>query len=138
MSLFCCECKCNCNCTIAAIIASVIVGVVAAFLQITGVIAVTAAFLWVVLGIAVVYLAVLVATFGLARGREGCECRCASIGALLYGILGSVLFSIILLAIGAAAVGVVGAILVALLLISFSLVITSSACLVRCIADCGD
>lgn len=138
MSLFCCECKCNCTCTIASIIASVIVGVVAAFLQITGVITVTDVFLWVVLGIAVVYLAVLVATAGLAQNRDGCECKCASLSALLYGILGSALFSIILLAVGIVATSVVSAILVALLLLSFSLVITSSACLVRCLADCGD
>lgn len=137
MSLFCCDCKCNCPCAVASIIASVAIGVIAAFLQITGVITVAPVFLWVVLGIAVVYLAVLVATFGSARNREGCECKCASIGALLYGILGSVLFSIVLLAVGIVATSVVSAILVALLVLSFSLVITSSACLVRCLADCG-
>lgn len=138
MSLFNCECRCNCSCTLASIIASVIIGVVAAFLQITGVITVTAVFLWVVLGIAVVYLAVLVGTVGIAREREGCECRCTSIGALLFGILGSVLLSVILLAVGVVAGSVVSAILVGLLLISFSLVISASACLVRCLAGCGD
>lgn len=54
MSLFSCDSKCNC--TIAAIIVSAIVGVVTAFLQITGVITVAPVFLWVVFGIAVVYL----------------------------------------------------------------------------------
>ena len=138
MSMFCCECKCGCKCTIASIIASVIVGIIAAFLQITGVITVTDAFLWVVLGIAVVYLAVLLLTFAVARKNDSCGCKCVSLSALLYGILGSALVSVILLAIGTVAGSVVSAILVALLLISLSLIITSSACLVKCLADCGE
>ncbi len=136
MSLFNCDCKCNC--TIAAVIASAVIGVVAAFLQITGVILVTPVFLWVVLGVAVVYLAVLLGTAGLSQNCDGCVCRCTALGALLIGILGSVLFSIVLLAVGIVAASVVSAILVALLIASFSLVITSSACFVRCLADCGD
>ncbi len=136
MSLFCCDCKCNCPCNIISIIASVAIGVIAAFLQITGVITVTDVFLWVVLGIAIVYLAVLIGTFGASCNREGCGCKCVSLSALLYGILGSVLFSVVLLAVGIVATSVVSAILVALLLASFSLIITSSACLVRCQDGC--
>lgn len=51
-----CNCSCRCSCTAVALIVSAILGVLAAFLQITGVITVTTAFLWVALGIAVVYL----------------------------------------------------------------------------------
>ena len=40
-----CNCQFRCSCVIAAVIASVILGVVAAFLQITGAITVTPAFL---------------------------------------------------------------------------------------------
>ncbi|MBQ3002430.1 MAG: hypothetical protein IJD82_01715, partial [Clostridia bacterium] len=60
MSMFGCDCSCRCSCTLWAIIASAVIGVVAAFLQMAGLINVTPAFLWVLLGIAVVYLAVLV------------------------------------------------------------------------------
>lgn len=138
MSLFNCDCECRCRCTVLAVIASVIVGIVAAFLQITGVITVAPVFLWVVLGVAIVYLAVLLGTAGVSCDCDDCPCRCSSLGAVLAGILGSVLFSIILLAVGTVATAVVSAILVALLLISFSLIITGSACLVRCLFDCGE
>ena len=136
MSMFCCESRCRC--VLGAIIASVIIGVVAAFLQISEIISVTPAFLWVLLGIAVVYLAVLVAAaaFGSDGGR--CSCRCSTLSTLLVGILGTVLFSVVLLGIEFAATSVVGAILAGLLLASFSLTIASSACLVKCLGDCND
>lgn len=66
-----CNCNCRCSCTGAAVIASAVVGVLAAFLQITGVITVTPAFLWVALGVAVVYLGVLV---GLLRFHREHKC----------------------------------------------------------------
>ncbi len=50
MSGFCCNCSNKCACT--SIIASIIIGIVAGILRITGVITVTPAFLWVVFGIA--------------------------------------------------------------------------------------
>ena len=68
-----CHCNCRCSCTVAALIVSAILGVLAAFLQITGVITATPVFLWVALGIAVVYLCV------------------QAVAASLAGILGAVL-----------------------------------------------
>ena len=68
MSMCCCETKCRC--ILLSLVAGVILGVVAAFLQITGMITVTPAFLWVVLGIAVVYLAVFVIA-GALQNRQG-------------------------------------------------------------------
>ena len=133
MSLF--GCNCRCNCTFAAIVAAIIIGVITAFLQITGVITVTAAFLWVVLGIAVVYLAVLLVSFALAR-REGTVCLCASLNAALAGILGSALFAVVLLGVGIVATSVVSAILVGLLLFFLSLTLASAACLARELTDC--
>ena len=138
MSMFCCESKCRC--ILSAIVGSVIIGVVSAFLQISALIDVTSAFLWVLLGVAVVYLAILLAAaaFGGAGGRCKCGCRCSTLSALLVGILGTVLLSVVLLGIEFAAASVVGAIIVGLLLASFTLTIASSACFVKCLCDCDD
>lgn len=136
MSLF--NCSCKCNCTVAAVVASVIIGVLTAFFQITSVIAVLPIFLWVVFGIAVVYLGVLVVATALARRSERCGCLCTVLNTLLLGILGSILLSVILLAFGIVATDVISAILVGLLLFFFSLTLTSSACFIRCLTDCGD
>jgi hypothetical protein len=132
-----CQCQCKCKCTLWAIIAAVVVGVIAAFLQITGMITVTPAFLWVLLGIAVVYLAVLVVASALSRGENGCECACSALNALLVGILGTALFSVVLLALGVVATSVLSAALVGLLLASFALALAGSACYVKALTGCG-
>ncbi len=131
-------CNCKIGCTVWALIASVLVGVLTAFFQITGAITVTAAFLWVVLGIAVVYLfGLLVVSF--LEGRVTCKsCKCTGIGTVLIGILGSILLSVILLAFGVVATSVVSAILVGLLLFFFTLTLSGAACLIRCLTDCDD
>lgn len=135
MSLLNCNCNCRCNCTAVAVVASIILGIVAAFLQITGVITVTGAFLWVVLGIAIVYLGVLVLSVTANRAER--PCLCDSLSTLLVGILGTVLFSIILLAVGIVATSVVSAILVGLLVAFFFLTVLATACYVRYLAGCG-
>ena len=127
-----CNCNFRCSCTLAAVIASVILGVVAAFLQITGVITVTPTFLWVVFGTALGYLGLLLATAG--EAEPGC---CAAIGTTLAGILGTLLFSLVLLAVGVIATSVVSAILVGLLVLFAALTVTGAACFVRCVTDCG-
>lgn len=138
MSVINCNCSYRCGCTIGAIIAAIIVGVLAAFFQLTAAIAVTAAFLWVVLGIAVVYLAALVIASALARRSEHSDCRCASLNTLLVGILGTILFAVVLLGFGIVATSVISAILVGLLLGFFTLTVAASACYVRALADCGE
>lgn len=131
-------CNYRFSCTAAAIAASVIVGVLTAFFQITGAITVTPVFLWVVFGIAVVYLGVLVVAAALAGRVERCGRFCTVLNALLIGVLGSILFAVVLLAFGVVATSILSAILAGLLLFFFALTLTSSACLVRCLADCGD
>ena len=126
-----CNCNFRCSCVIAAVIASVILGVVAAFLQITGAITVTPAFLWVVLGVSIGYLGILLAT----AGRRDAEC-CAAIGTVLAGILGAALFAVVLLAVGITATSVVSAFLVGLLVLFAALTVAGTACLVRCVSDC--
>ncbi len=134
MALF----NCRRDCTLLAVVAAVILGVVAAFLQITAVIAVTPAFLWVALGIAVGYLGILLVTTALTR-RAGCRpCVCRALGTVLTGILGAILFAVVLLAVGIVATSVVTAILVGLLVAFLTLTFAGSACLVLCFADCED
>ncbi len=136
MALF--NCNCRRDCTLLAVIAALILGVVAAFLQITAVITVTPAFLWVALGIAVGYLGVLLVTTVLSR-RSGCNpCVRSTLGTVLTGILGAILFATILLAVGVVATSVVSAILVGLLVAFLTLTFAGSACLVLCLADCED
>lgn len=135
MSIFGCHCKCSCQ--LAAVVASVVVGVVTAFLQITGVITVAPVFLWVALGVAVVYLGVLVVAAALSGREEASGCLCTALNGLLIGILGTVLLALVLLAVGIVATSILSAILVGILLFFFSLTLTSSACLVRSLADCS-
>lgn len=129
--------SCRPGCTVIAAVASLIIGIITAFLRITAVITLTPAFLWVLLGIAVVYLAVLLLSAVLFRGR-GCESLCSTVTAILAGILGTVLLSIVLLAVEFVATSIIGAILTGALLFFFFLAVTSAACLVRCLFVCDD
>ena len=136
MSFLCCENKRDC--TGIAIVASLIIGIIAAFLQITAVITVTPAFLWVALGIAVVYLAVTLIAASLTQGTACCKSLCSTLSALLAGVLGTALFAVILLAVTFAATSVIGAIIVGLLLFFLSLLLTSTTCLIKCLASCNN
>ncbi len=128
MAFFGCGCK-N-TCTSIAVVASLIIGVVAAFLRVMAVITVTPAFLWVAFGIAVVYLAILLAD-ALFAPADAAACTAQTVNAVLAGIVGTVLLSVVLLAIPFAATSIVGAILTGVLLFFFSLIITATACLVK-------
>ncbi len=133
MAFICCDNKPNC--VTIAVIVSAILGVVAALLRITAIINVTSAFLWVALGIAIVYLAILLSTTGCCSATASCRCGNGALTAVLYGILGTALTSVILLAISFAATSIIGAILVGLLILFLSLILSATACLVsRC---CG-
>ena len=122
------NCECRCNCTPLAFVASLIIGIIAAFLQITAVITVTPAFLWVLFGIAVGFLAI-----GLLAPccRQESECGCNALSALLIGALGTILVAVILLGVTFAATSVVGAIFIGLLLFFFAFLLSSAACLIR-------
>ena len=126
----------RCSCVLAAVIASIILGIVTAFLSISGIITVTTVFLWVTFGIAVVYLAITPVTTALIRSPQVRGCLCSVLPALLIGILGTILLSVVLLAITVAATSVIGAILNGLLLAFFTLTLASTACLAKCAAKC--
>ena len=118
-------------CSVVALIVSAIIGIVTAFLQIAGVITVAPAFLWVTFGIAVVYLGGLLFASVFSRKNEQSSCTASALKALLGGILGTVLFSSVLLAVGIVATSVLSAVLVGLLLFFFALTLTGSACFIK-------
>ncbi len=134
MSMICCNCRCRCS--LAALVISAILGVLAAFLQITGTLVLTTAFLWAALGIGLGYLAALVISTALVRQGENCVCRCQQLNTLLLAILGSIFLGAILLAVGIIATSIINAIAVGLLVFFVTLTLGESACYVRCLADC--
>lgn len=136
MNFLCCNDKSRCPC--AAIIASIIIGIITAFLRITAVITVAPVFLFVVIGIAVVYLAITPVTLAAIRNVTNRCCLCSVLPVLLTGVLGTILTAVILLAIPFAATSIIGAIITGILLASASLMITSVACLSRCALKCPD
>jgi len=132
------NCNCRISCPLIAIVASIIIGIITAFLRITAVITLTPAFLWVVFGIAIAYLAITLLSASSVQNNCTRICICPILSVLLTGVLGTVLFSVILLAITFAATSIVGAIITGLLLAFFTLILTSTACLVKCLVDCED
>lgn len=121
---------CQRACTSLAVVASILIGVVTAFLRIMAVITVTPAFLWVTLGVAVVWLAGLLFSSLFTSDHNGTCCG-ACLSAILIGILGTILLSIVLLAIPFVATSIFGAVLAGLLLFFFSLTLAASACRIR-------
>ncbi len=130
------NCGCRTDCTGIAIVASIIIGIITAFLRFSVVITVIPAFLWVVFGIAVVYLALAFVGRRNGENNPSSRCRCRSLTTFLIGVLGTILFSLILLAIPFAATSVIGAIITGLLLLFFTLLITSVVCQLTCASDC--
>ena len=130
------NCDCDFSCLGYGIGASIVIGVITAILSFTAVITLTPAFLWVLFGIAVVYLALDVLTSALRTRYKRCVCE--NLSGQIAGGLGTILTSVILLGITFAATSFIGAIISGLLLFFFSLLITSTACLVRCKTDCDD
>lgn len=132
------NCNCKSSCTTAALVISAILGVLTAFLQITGVITLPVAFLWVAFGIAAAALGILLATTVLRRTVETCSRLCTTLNTLLLGILGTILLALVLLAVGIIATSIISAILVGLLLFFLSLIFTGAACFIRCLSGCED
>lgn len=124
--------NCRVECAFIAIAASVIAGIVAAIAQFTAIITLTPIFYIVAFGIAVLFLAVLLALLPTLY-RTACQSCCNyNIKLLTLGILGTIFTAVILLAVGFAATSVLGAIFVGLLAAFFTLAIASAACTVNC------
>ena len=132
------NCENKLNCTGIAIVTSLILGIIAAFLQITAVIAIPSFLLESVIIIALAFLLVILIAVSLNQASTICRTLCSVLSVLLLGILGSILFATILLIVDVVATSVIGAILVGLLVLSFSLFILTTTCLIKCIANCND
>lgn len=117
------------ECLIIAIAGSVVVGIVTAILSATGIITLTPAFLWVVFGIAVGYLATVYIASSLRRFDTPYSAR-SLIATFIVGVLGTILISLVLLGVTLVAGSAILAVLAGLLLLFFSLIITSVACIV--------
>ncbi len=127
------NCNCQINCTGKAVIASAVIGILAAIFRFTALVTITPVFFGVLFGIAIGYLGIALLTSSFNSDRKGC---CTNLGTFLAGILGTVLTSVILLGITFAATSAVGAIITGFLLFFFSLLIISSGCLIRCRYNC--
>ena len=128
------NCCCRISCAVISAVASAVLGIITALLTITAAITVTPAFLWTLFGIAVGYLAVTLASTLTAPCCERRRCLCARSGLFLTGALGTILTSVILLGITFAATSFIGAIITGLLIFFFSLLVTSTSCIIRCLA----
>lgn len=133
----CIERCCKPSCTLIALILSAIVGVLAAFFQITGTAVLTISIVWGALAISVVYLGILPLTAARTDRLENCSCLCQVLTTLLLAILGTILLGSILLVVGIVATSVANALLVGLLLFFLTLTLTETACLVRCLSRCS-
>ena len=129
------NCYCKINCTSIAVIASIVIGILAAVFRFTAIVTITPAFLWVLFGIAIGFLGItLLTSVAFSSGENSC---CTNLCTCLAGILGTILTSVILLGITFAEASVLGAIITGFLLFFFSLVIISSICLIRCRYSCN-
>ena len=132
------NCETKINCTGIAIITSLILGIIAAFLQITAVISIPVVLLQSVIIIALVFLLITLIAVSLTQATTSCRTQCSILPILSLGILGSIFFAIILLIIDVTTASVIGSILVGLLVFSFSLLLFTTVCLIKSIARCND
>lgn len=129
-------CNCKCSCALLSGVVSLILGVIAAFLQITGTVAISTMILMGAAIVALVYLGILLLVSAIEQQCQRCSCTCAAVNALLAGALGTILFAVVLLVADVAAASVIGSILTGLLAAFFALLVTSSACVIRNLFDC--
>jgi hypothetical protein len=132
-----CGCRTKCDCAILAVIASVIAGIIATFLTFSGIITIPQFVLWIFFGVALGLLGLSLVAAPFIGKRESGTCLCASLTTFFVGIFGTVLFSLVLVLIDIAAGGIFASILTGLLFGLFTLTITSAACIVKNLFDCG-
>lgn len=128
--------KGRCVCTVNAFASAVLFGFAGAILHFEHFFALQPCFLWALLGLSAVYLAALIVAFTLGKGKISCRYRCVILNTLLAAILGAVLFCVLLLGVGTSISHGLCSVLVGLLIAFFSLTLTSTACLVKCLALC--
>ena len=130
------NCEIKYECTGLAFVASLIIGIVAAFLQITAVIAIPSTLLTSIVGVATFYLILVLLIAALAQRGNVCTHCCTPLSATLLGIIGTFFVAVILLLVDIAATSIASAILVGLLFFFIALAIFSIACLAKCFLNC--
>lgn len=130
--MFHCDCNGRISCRVLAVIAGVILGVLAAFAQISGAFVLGDMVLTGALLVAVAYLGLL------PLSAAGCRARrcCRNLTTVLVGLLGTILLAAILLAVGIVATSVLSAIAVGILVFFATLTLVGTACYAVCLADC--
>lgn len=133
------NCNCKIGCTVSGLIVSLIAGVVALVLNITGTIAVLPLFLWIGLGVAIGLLIVtLLIVASTDEERRERSCICKALSTLQFGALGAILTALVLIAVDFGGISIIGAIIYGAFFFFFVLLITSLICLARCYASCGE
>lgn len=130
------NCICRISCRVAAIVAALVIGILTAFLQITGVFGATVPFLIVAFGVAAVYLLGVLLAVAMTGQTEYRFCRCSALRIVLIGILAALVLAVVLLVFGITATSIISAVLVGLLAAALTLIFAGTVCLVRCLADC--
>lgn len=137
MGFFNCNCKTGCN--VLGLIVSLIAGIVALVLNITGTITVLPLFLWIGFGVAIgLLILTLLIVASTDEERRERNCICKALSTLQLGALGAILTALVLLAVDFGGISIIGAILYGAFFFFFVLLITSVICLARCYASCGD
>ena len=129
-------CCCRRDCTTWAIVAAVVLGVLAVFLQVTGVIVIGAAALTAALETGLIALGVLLVAMAAAHTGEG-YCLCRSVTAALVGAVGTIVLALALLTLPLDVTGIVFLLLTGLLVAAFTLLVASVVCLIRCLSGCN-
>jgi len=125
-----CCCERNNSCAVLGVTVSIILGIIAAFLRYFAVIAPAAAFYWVLLGIGVVYPAVLLFSAFRNEGNRSCICRVLPL--FILGTVGTIITSLLLLGITFAATSIIGAVITGLSVGFFALIISGVLCIINC------
>lgn len=131
-----CCCKTKCDCTLISVIASVIAGIIAAFLNFSGTIVLPQFVLWIFFGVALGLLALAFAAAPFACRCANKECFCASVTAFLIGVFGAVTAALVLVLVDITAGGLLASLITGLLFGFFALTITSAGCIVKNLFGC--
>lgn len=131
------NCKCKVDCLGLAVLSSVVIGIIAGFLTSTGLLTLPTMLLAALGVTALISLGLLLVLTASGSARV-LRCICDAINLLLTGILGTILTTAIFLFIDIAVMSVVGSIISGFMFLFFSLLVTVTACIIRCIAHCEE
>ncbi len=131
-----CGCRPRCECALFSVIVSAVIGIIAAFLNFSGTIAVPLVILWVFFGVALGFLAISLVSASFRREKENSGCFCISLGTLFVGVLVTTLLSLVLIIFDIATAGILGSVITGLLFAGFSLTVTSAVCLAKSLFGC--